>query len=131
MEYRELADKAIKATQKSIATYSNFKVGAALLTDAGKVYIGANIENATFGLTICAERSALITALLNDERKFKAIAIVSGDGNFCPPCGSCRQLLFEFCGPELDVILLKPDKELFVKKLKDLLPITFDESFLG
>ncbi|MFH1197609.1 MAG: cytidine deaminase [bacterium] len=130
MDYKELVNLAADARKKSISPYSNFKVGAALLTEDGKVYEGANIENATYGLTICAERTALFAALLAGERKFKAISVIGDDGGFCPPCGPCRQLLVEFCGPELDVILRKSEGDLQIIKMKELLPLSFDGTFL-
>ena len=89
---KELVQEAIEAKSKAIPTYSNFHVGAALLTEGDKIFIGANIENASYGLTICAERTAVFTALINGERKFKAIAVAGDSENYLPPCGACRQI---------------------------------------
>lgn len=128
--YNELIQKAIEAKSKAIPTYSNFHVGAALLTDDDKIIIGANIENASFGLTICAERTAVFKALIDGERKFKAIAIAGDSENYLPPCGACRQILLEFCGKELDVIMINNKSESKRMKMKELLPFSFGEEFL-
>ena len=100
MTNRELIDLAIRAQANAYAPYSGFKVGAALLCEDGEVFVGANVENSSFGLTNCAERSALFAAVSAGKRSFKAIAVVGGaDGvvsDFCPPCGACRQALAEF-----------------------------------
>ena len=107
--------------------YSKFSVGAALLTQSGEVFLGANIENASFGATLCAERSAMATAISAGERDFAAIAVVASSKTAPIPCGICLQVLAEFCPPSLPLILapspsLKPVKRLH---LKDLLPKTF------
>lgn len=130
MEYKDLAEKAVEAKKRSIPKYSNFHVGAALLTDNAKVYLGGNIESASYSLTICAERTALFKALSEGERNFKAISIVSDAEDFTPPCGACRQVLQDFCGSELDVVLMNQNNDLKVFKLKDLLPFSFDEEQL-
>lgn len=128
--YKELIQKAIEAKSKAIPTYSNFHVGAALLTEDDKIILGANIENASFGLTICAERTAVFKALVDGERKFKAIAIAGDSENYLPPCGACRQILLEFCGKELDVIMVNNKSESKMMKMKELLPFSFGEEFL-
>ncbi len=125
----ELINQAHIAKQKAIPKYSNFHVGAALITDDEKIYHGANIESSSYGLTICAERTALFQALLEGERNFKAIAVVSDADDFCPPCGACRQVLSDYCSPELDVILSNKN-EIKVLKLKELLPFSFNEEYL-
>ena len=111
MTDRELVAAAIDATKRAYAPYSGFFVGAALLADNGKVYIGCNIENSSFSVTNCAERTALFTAIADGARKFTAIAIAGGKGGEigspCPPCGVCRQALSEFCGKDLKVLLAK------------------------
>jgi len=113
MTDRELVNAAIEATKRAYAPYSGFFVGAALLADSGKVYIGCNIENSSFSVTNCAERTALFTAVADGERKFKAIAIAGGkNGEItapCTPCGVCRQALSEFCDKDLKVLIAKPD----------------------
>lgn len=127
---KELANLAFAAKLKSIATYSNFHVGAALQTLNGKIIIGANIENATYGLTICAERTAVFKALLDGERDFASIAIAGDSVDYLPPCGACRQILMEFCGDELDVIMVNKKGETKTIKMKDLLPYSFNKEFL-
>jgi cytidine deaminase len=125
----QLIHKAQKAREFAQAKYSHFKVGAALLTNDGEIFTGCNVESSSYGLTICAERVALTKALSEGRTAFKAIAIVAKDGAFCPPCGACRQLLFDYA-PDIDVILTN-GKEKQIFKLKELLPHAFDESNLG
>jgi len=127
---KELVQKAIEAKSKAIATYSQFHVGAALLTEDDKIILGANIENASYGLTICAERTAVFTALLNGERKFKAIAIAGDSENYISPCGACRQILSEFCGKDLYVIMVNKNGKTKTVKMKELLPYSFGEEYL-
>lgn len=129
MEYKELAKIAARSKDKAYAPYSKFRVGAALLTSEGKVYKGANIENAVFGLTICAERTAVFQAVLDGEENFEAIAIAGSLNDFTPPCGSCRQVLTELCGHHLDIVLVNPEEELKIIKLGELLPMSFDKDF--
>lgn len=127
--YTELIKLAHIAKNKAIPKYSNFHVGAALITEDDKVYQGANIESSSYGLTICAERTALFQALLDGKRDFKAIAVVSDSDDFCPPCGACRQVLSDYCSPEMEVILSNKE-ETKVIKLKELLPFSFNEEYL-
>ena len=129
MTNKELINLAIGARKNSYAPYSGFRVGAALLTADGKVFCGANIENASYSLTCCAERSALFAAVSAGYREFDAIAIAGGTNGeiteFCPPCGACRQALSEFSADgTLGVVLYngKQEKEL---PLSALLPISF------
>ena len=98
MDYKTLAHKAVKAKSNAHPPYSNFHVGAALLTQDDKLFLGNNIENSTFGLSICAERTAIFKAMSEGERKFKAIAIASDSPDYITPCGSCRQIIFDHCG---------------------------------
>ncbi len=130
MNNRELIDEAVKAQTKSISPYSNFKVGAALLTKEGKVYQAANVETSSYSLTMCAERNAVFHAVLEGERNFEAIAVVCDTANFCPPCGACRQVLLELCGEELNVIMKNGKDEIKVVKIKDLLPLSFNSEYL-
>ena len=130
MEYKDLAKRAVEAKDTSMPKYSNFHVGAALLTDGGKVYKGGNIESASYSLTICAERTALFKALSEGERNFKAISITSDADDFTPPCGACRQVLNDFCGGDLDIVLINKTDDLKIFKLKELLPFSFDEGQL-
>ena len=123
-----LIDQAKKARQFSQSKYSNFKVGAALITTDDEVFTGCNVESSSYGLTICAERVALTKVLSEGRTKFKAIAIVAKDGEYCPPCGACRQLLYDYA-PDIDVILTNgQDKKVY--KLKELLPHAFEDSQL-
>jgi len=126
---KELLRIATDAGRRAYAPYSNFRVGAALLTAAGKVYSGCNIENSSYGLTICAERTAIFKAISEGERNFKAIAIVADDPDFTPPCGACRQVLFDLAG-NIDIILVNDRGKMKVIKLKELLPMAFDSKHL-
>ena len=121
---RELIGKAVEAKGKAYAPYSGFKVGAALLSRDGRVFTGCNVENASYGLTVCAERVALFKAVSEGAREFEAIAIACGKGP-CAPCGACRQVLFEFA-PDLTVIMTDAEgKEVRVTRLSELLPEGF------
>lgn len=127
---RDLAIAAIEAMKRSYSPYSHFTVGAALLTKDGKIYTGANIENASYTPTVCAERNAIFTAVHNGEREFEAIAIVGGhEGNVkgvTAPCGVCRQVMSEFCSPDFKVILVtSPNGDFEETTLGELLPYTF------
>ena len=110
MEPKELLEAAKRARSNAYTPYSNFRVGAALLTTDGRVFLGANIENSSYGATMCAERSAFAGAVSSGARSFEAIAIVGAPGGQepdapCPPCGICRQFISEFCGPEFPIYL--------------------------
>ncbi len=131
MKISELILLANEAKEKSYSPYSNFRVGAALLTTEGKVYKGTNIENAAYGSTMCAERTAVFTAKVNGAEEFSAIAITSDSKDFIPPCGSCRQVLLELCGEELDVHITNGKGEVKSLKLKELLPFSFGDKNLN
>ena len=107
MNPEELIARAVEARENACAAYSHFKVGAALLASNGKVYTGCNIENSTYGLTVCAERVALWKALSEGERQFTQIAVVTSSEPPASPCGACRQLLWEYCG-DIEVIPRQP-----------------------
>lgn len=129
MNNNELYSLAVKAMEKSYSPYSSCKVGAALLTEDGKVYTGTNIENAAFSPTVCAERVAFFKAISEGEKKFLKIAVAGGkngeiNGIFAP-CGVCRQVMREFCHDDFTLILGKSDTEFDVCTLKDLLPLSF------
>jgi cytidine deaminase len=126
MNYEELAKLAIKAKGIALPPYSNFHVGAALLTREGKVYLGGNIETSSYSLTICAERTAVFKAISEGDREFTAIAIASDSPDFCPPCGSCRQVLSDLCG-NIDVVLVNHNEEIKVLKMTELLPYAFSD----
>ena len=128
----ELVSAAISARESSYSPYSSFSVGAALMTDKGEIFTGANIENSSFTPTVCAERVAFFSAVHKGNRRFSAIAIVGGKAGqavteYCPPCGVCRQVMAEFAEPDFLVILYngKESKEF---KLSDLLPETFTKN---
>lgn len=103
MHPEELLEEARKVAEKAYAPYSKYPVGAALLTKGGDVYVGCNIENASYGLTICAERVAIFKAVADGRRDFTAIAIVGGEREIAYPCGACRQVMAEFCGFDFEV----------------------------
>jgi cytidine deaminase len=124
-----LLDEARKARWFAHAHFSHFQVGAALETTEGRVITGCNIENASYGLTICAERVAVFKAISEGERRFCRIAIVADTHEPTPPCGACRQILWEFCG-DIEVILGNLEKETARYRLKDLLPLPFDGRLL-
>ncbi len=129
MTHKQLIEKANEAVGFAYAPYSHYLVGAALLTEAGEVFTGVNIENASFGATICAERVAVFKAVSVGQLKFKAIAIVTGQGDFPTPCGMCRQVLAEFGGPDMEIILSNAEKT-EVYRLEQLLPLSFTGSNL-
>jgi cytidine deaminase len=124
-----LVDAARRARENAHARFSNFKVGAALETADGTIITGCNIENATYGLTMCAERVAMFKALSEGHRTFTRIAVVADTEAPTPPCGSCRQILWEF-GGDLEVILANTSKETGRWQMKDLLPLPFDARLL-
>lgn len=134
MTNQELAECALSARALSYCPYSGYAVGAALLTASGKVYLGANIENASFTPTVCAERTAIFRALLEGERDFVKIAVAGGKqgeppkGSF-PPCGVCRQVMAEFCPSDFEVIVVG-DGTVTSVSLQDLLPFGFSKENL-
>lgn len=134
MNYDELVKKAVEMTKKSYAPYSHFHVGAALLDKTGKIWTGCNIENAAYGPSNCAERTAVFKAVSEGVRDFEAIAIAGGaeapDGkvlikDFCPPCGVCRQVLSEFCDRDFKIILSNGKGKQKIFTLAELLPESF------
>jgi cytidine deaminase len=129
-EHSALLDAAREARLKAYAPFSQFRVGAALQSAATRIFTGANIESATYGLTMCAERVALCKAVSEGERQFVRIAIVADTEAVTPPCGACRQLLWEL-GGDLEVILANLKGPIAVYRLKDLLPLPFDARLLG
>ena len=128
MTNKELITKAYEAMQNSYSPYSGFCVGAALLTDDGKIYTGCNIENSAFSPTCCAERTAFFKAVSEGKRDFKAIAIVGGKNgevtDYCYPCGVCRQVMAEFCDRDFEIIAACPEG-IKSYSLKELLPEAF------
>ena len=133
MTDQELVDRAIKMQEFSYVPYSRFPVGAALLCDDGTVFTGCNVENAAFGSTICAERTALFKAVSEGVTRFTDIAVVGarrGEVNkqITSPCGVCRQALFEFGGPELNVIMARTPDDFIERSMDELLPFGFGPS---
>ena len=116
--------------RKAHAPYSRFLVGAAVLDDRGRVHVGCNVENASYGLTVCAERVALLKALSEGEREFQMIAVVADTQAPTPPCGPCRQLLWEYCG-DIPVVMANLHTISGQHQMKDLLPLPFDARLLG
>jgi len=129
MNYKSLAEKAVEAKSKALPTYSNFHVGAALLTEDDKIYTGCNIESSSYSLTICAERTAIFKAISEGERKFKAIAVAGDTEGFISPCGACRQVISDLCG-DIDVVLVNSKNETKVMKTSELLPFAFSDKNL-
>lgn len=125
MDYETLMQKAIEASKNSYSPYSNCAVGACVLTEGGKTYTGCNFENSSFGLTICAERNAVGSAIADGERKIKAIAVYSPQMEICTPCGACRQVLNEFQAESGCDVITQKGEELKIFKLNELLPESF------
>jgi cytidine deaminase len=129
IDWKPLIEVARAARQNAVAGFSGFKVGAAVLAESGKIFAGCNIENATYGLTVCAERVALWKALSEGERRFQALAVLADTDTLTPPCGACRQLIWEFAG-DIPVLLGNMRGKTESLGLKELLPRAFDASFL-
>lgn len=125
MNHKELALKAREAQSGSYSPYSKFRVGAALLTSDGEVVLGANVENASYGLSICAERTAIVKAITGGKRDFKAIAVVGDMDDFCTPCGACRQFLAEFCRKDFEIVLINSKDEIKILSMDEILPHSF------
>lgn len=124
----DLAAAALAAREHAHAPFSGFRVGAALEDSSGRVYTGCNIENVTYGLTLCAERVAVFKAVSEGAREFRRIAIAADTETLTPPCGACRQILWEFCG-DIEVLLANPRGKRETLRLKDLFPRAFDASY--
>jgi cytidine deaminase len=120
---------ALTARENAYAPYSKFRVGAALEDASGRVHTGCNVENSTYGLTLCAERVAVFKAISEGARAFRRIAIAADTETLTPPCGACRQILWEFCG-DIEIVLVNLGGKSEVLQLKELLPRAFDASFL-
>jgi cytidine deaminase len=124
-----LIKAAIHAREHAHAPYSHFRVGAALRAKSGRIFTGCNIENSTFGLTLCAERVAVFKALSEGERVFDAVTVVADTERLTPPCGACRQILWEFCR-NAEIVLANLSGRIEVRRISDLFPEAFDASFL-
>lgn len=130
IDYKQLVKEAYEAQKFAYIPYSNWAVGAALLTKSGKIYRGCNVESSTFSPTNCAERTAIFKAVSEGDRDFAAIAIVGNDkntpigkGDFCSPCGVCRQVMTEFCQGDFEIVLAKDYDDYKVYTLQELMPL--------
>lgn len=129
MTDQELVSLAFQALEHSYSPYSKFPVGAALLAADGRVFTGCNVECAAYGSTICAERTALVKAVSEGCTSFAALAVAGKSGDYCTPCGACRQMLYEFA-PELTVLSARSDGEYLSHSLRELLPCGFGPATL-
>jgi cytidine deaminase len=128
-EAQALIGAARAARERSVTPFSNFRVGAAVETEDGRIYTGCNIESASYGLTVCAERVAIWKALSEGERRFKRLAVVADTDELTPPCGTCRQIIWEFCRDAVIIFAnLRGEAERF--RMTELLPRAFDVRFL-
>ena len=124
-----LVSAALAARENAFAPFSKFKVGAAIEDAEGRIHTGCNVENATYGLTVCAERVAVYKAVSEGVRQFRRIAIAADTDTPTPPCGACRQILWEFCG-DIEIVLANPRGKTETCHLKELFPKPFDVSYL-
>ena len=129
MDNEKLIKAATDARENAYAPYSNFRVGAAVEADNGDIYIGCNVESASYGLTVCAERVAIWKGISVGEKRFKQIAVVVDTEELTPPCGVCRQIIWEFCG-DVPVILANLHGKSEAVMMSELLPRAFDSKFL-
>lgn len=126
---KELIDAAAAVRENAFAPYSGFRVGSALETEDGELVVGCNVESASYGLTICAERAAIFTAVANGQKRIKQIAVVTDTDELTAPCGACRQIIWEF-GGDIPVIMSNLNGKTETVHMKDLLPKAFDTTFL-
>jgi cytidine deaminase len=120
---------ALAVRENAFAPFSKFKVGAAVEDESGRIHTGCNVENATYGLTVCAERVAIFKAISEGARQFKRVAVAADTDSLTPPCGACRQILWEFCG-DVEITLVNPRGKIESYRLKELFPKPFDVSYL-
>ena len=130
MKITDLIREAKKARNNARAPYSQFKVGAALETRQGKAYSGCNVENSTYGLTVCAERVAVWKALSEGASQFRRMAVVADTRALTPPCGACRQIIWEYCG-DIEILLANLEGEKATYQMSKLFPEPFDARFLN
>jgi cytidine deaminase len=123
-----LVEAALRAREHAHAPYSGFRVGAAVEDEGGRIFTGCNVENATYGLTICAERVAVVKGVSEGVKRFRRVAVAADTDVLTPPCGACRQILWEFCG-DAEVILTNLQGHTETMHMNDLLPRAFDASF--
>jgi cytidine deaminase len=124
-----LIEAALAVRANAHAPFSKFQVGAAVEDTGGRIHTGCNVENATYGLTLCAERVAIFKAISEGARKFRRVAVAADTDNLTPPCGACRQILWEFCG-DVEIALVNLGGKTEIYRLKDLFPKPFDASYL-
>ena len=122
-----LVDAALRARQNACCAYSHFQVGAALEDDSGRIHTGCNVENSSYGLTVCAERVAVWKALSEGARRFRRIVVAADGHKLAAPCGACRQILWEFCG-DIEVVLVNLKGERRVFRMAELMPEPFDDT---
>jgi cytidine deaminase len=127
---KELIEAATAVRENAFAPYSNFRVGAALETDDGELITGCNVESASYGLTVCAERVAIWTTVARGKKRIKQIAVVTDTEELTSPCGACRQVIWEF-GGDIPVVLSNLNGKTKTVRMKDLLPMAFDTTFLS
>lgn len=127
---QDLIQLAKAARKHAYAPYSNFHVGAALLASDGRVFTGSNVENSTYGLSMCAERVAIFKAVSEGEREIVKIAVVTDHDSIAPPCGCCRQMIWEFSGDKTEVILANLSGDVRRYRIQELLPEAFDARYL-
>lgn len=130
IDYNALVLEALKGRESAYVPYSNFKVGAAILTGSGKIYNGCNIENASYGATNCAERTAIFKAVSEGEKEIKAIAVVGSLEEYTFPCGICRQVISEFAKEDTPIIIAKNENDFNVYRLDEILPGAFTKKDL-
>ena len=128
-EFDSLIAAAKHSRENAHAAFSNFRVGAALRAKSGRIFGGCNVENATYGLTICAERVAIFKAISEGERGFDAIAVMTDTDKLTPPCGACRQIIWEFCG-DVPVVMANLKGKVEIVQMRELFPRPFDDSNL-
>lgn len=126
----ELIETARLARENAYAPYSNFRVGAVVETSQGEIYSGCNIENSSYGLTVCAERTALAKAVSEGRREFRRVVVIADTRIPIPPCGACRQVILELCGSDVQVVMANLDGQIVTRGIEELLPIPFDKSLL-
>ena len=131
IDYKIIISKALEARENAYVPYSNFKVGAAVITEDGSVYTGCNIENASYGATNCAERTAIFKAVSEGHKRIKAIAVVGDTKNYTYPCGICRQVIEEFAEENIKILVVKNESDYLVKTLEEILPGAFSKKDLG
>lgn len=131
MPYEPLIEAAIKARENAYVPYSDFKVGAAVLMEDDSIVSGCNIENASYGATNCAERTAIFTAIANGHKRIKAVAVIGDEHNYTYPCGICRQVIVEFAANrDIPILIVKNQKDYLVKSLEEILPGAFTKDAL-